>query len=84
MGSEPQSIFFAKSSTSLSSVSPYIVSMNNEFSPAVLWLELSHCCNDIITIVLGVKGVPLKKCHDQGAEMLTSKRNTRYNERNGI
>jgi hypothetical protein len=47
MGSEPQSIFFAKRSTFLSSVSPCIVSMNNEFSPLVLWLELSQCCKDI-------------------------------------
>jgi hypothetical protein len=39
--------------------------MNNEFSPVFLWLELSQCCKDIITIVLGVKGAPLKKCHDQ-------------------
>jgi hypothetical protein len=40
--------------------------MNNEFSPVVLWLELSLCCKDIITIVLGVKGAPLRNCHDQG------------------
>jgi hypothetical protein len=33
--------------------------MNNEFSPLVLWLELSQCCKDIITIVLGVKDAPL-------------------------
>jgi hypothetical protein len=66
MESEPQSIFFAKSSTFLSNVNFYIVGMNNEFSPVVLWLELSQCCKDIITIVLGVKGAPLKKCHDQG------------------
>jgi hypothetical protein len=59
MGSEPQSIFFAKRSTFLISMSLCIVSMNNEFSPAFLWLELSHCCKDIITIVLGVKGVHL-------------------------
>jgi hypothetical protein len=58
MGSEPPSIFFAKSSTLLSSVSPCIVSMNNKFSPIVLWLELSQCCKDIITIVLGVKDAP--------------------------
>jgi hypothetical protein len=64
MGSEPQSVFFTKSSTFLSSVSPCIVSMNNAFSPVVLWLELSQCCKDIITIVLGVKGAPLRKCHD--------------------
>jgi hypothetical protein len=66
MGSEPQSIFIAESSTFLSSVSPCIVSMNNEFSPVVLWLKLSQCCKDIITIVLGVKCAPLRKCHDQG------------------
>jgi hypothetical protein len=59
MGSEPQSIFFGKRSAFLSNVSPCIVSMNNEFSPVVLWLELSQCCKDIITIVLGVKGAPL-------------------------
>jgi hypothetical protein len=40
--------------------------MNNKFSPVVLWLELSQCCKDIITIVLSVKGAPLRKCHDQG------------------
>jgi hypothetical protein len=33
--------------------------MNNELSPVVLWLELSQCCKNIITIVLGVKGAPL-------------------------
>jgi hypothetical protein len=38
----------------LSSVSPCIVSMNNEFSPVVLWLELSQYYKDIITIVLGI------------------------------
>jgi hypothetical protein len=54
-----------KSSTFLSSVSFCIVSMNNEFSPVVLWLELSQWCNDIITIILGVKGVPLRRWHDQ-------------------
>jgi hypothetical protein len=27
-------------------------------SPVVLWLELSQCCKDIITIVLGVKVIP--------------------------
>jgi hypothetical protein len=61
MGSELQSIFFAKNSTFLSSVSPYIVSMNNEFSLVVLWLELSQCCKDIITIIFGVKGALLRK-----------------------
>jgi hypothetical protein len=66
MGSEPQSIFFAKDATFLSIVGPYIVSMNNEFSPVVLWLELSQCCKDIITIVFGIKVAPLRKCHDQG------------------
>jgi hypothetical protein len=66
MGSEPQSIFFTKSSTFLSNVTPCIVSMNNEFSPVVLWLELSQYCKDIIMIVLGIKGDPLRKCHDQG------------------
>jgi hypothetical protein len=66
MGREPQSIFFEKSSTFLSSVSPCIVSMNNEFSPIVPWLDLSQCCNDIITIVLGAKDAPLRKYHDQG------------------
>jgi hypothetical protein len=66
MESEPQSIFFAKGSIFLSSVSPYIVSMNNEFSPFVLWLELSHGCKDIIRIAFDVKGAPLTKCHDQG------------------
>jgi hypothetical protein len=40
--------------------------MNNEFSPVVLWLELSQCYKDIITIVLHVKSAPLRKCHDQG------------------
>jgi hypothetical protein len=65
MGSEPQSIFSAKSSAFLSNVSVCIVSMNNEFSPVVLWLELSQCWKDIITIVFGVKGAPLRKCHDQ-------------------
>jgi hypothetical protein len=50
----------------LSSMSPCIVSMNNEFSPVVIWLELSQCCEDIIAIVLGVKGAPLRKCHGQG------------------
>jgi hypothetical protein len=59
MGSEPQSIFFAKCSIFLSSVSPCIVSMNNKFSPVVLWLDLSQYCKNIITIVLGVKGRPL-------------------------
>jgi hypothetical protein len=39
--------------------------MNKEFSPVVLWLELSQCCKDIITIIFGVKGAPLRKCHDQ-------------------
>jgi hypothetical protein len=58
--------FLRKNSTFLSSVSPCIVSMNNEFSLLVLWLELSQCCKDIITIVLGVKDEPLRKCHDQG------------------
>jgi hypothetical protein len=58
MGSKPQSVSFTKSSTFLSNVSPCIVSMNNEFSPVVLWLELSQYCNDIIMIVLGVKGRP--------------------------
>jgi hypothetical protein len=66
MGSEPQSIFFAKSLAFLSSVIPCIVSMNNEFSPVVLWLELSQCCKDIIMMVIGVKGVPLRKYQDQG------------------
>jgi hypothetical protein len=33
--------------------------MNNEFSPFFLWLELSQCCKDITTIVLGVKVLPL-------------------------
>jgi hypothetical protein len=56
MGNEPQSIFFAKSSTFLSNS---IVSMNNKFSPIVLSLELSQCCKDVITRVLGVKGAPL-------------------------
>jgi hypothetical protein len=58
--------FLRKSSTFLSSVSPRIVSMNNEFSPVVLWLELSQGFKDIITIVLGVKDGPLRKCQDQG------------------
>jgi hypothetical protein len=49
----------AKSSTFLSSVSPCIVSTNNEFSPVVLWLELSQYCKDVITRVLSVKGTPL-------------------------
>jgi hypothetical protein len=40
--------------------------MNNEFSPVVLWLELSQYCKDIITVVLGIKGAPLRKYHDQG------------------
>jgi hypothetical protein len=40
--------------------------MNNEFSPIVLWLELSQWCKDIITILLGVKGAPIRKCHDPG------------------
>jgi hypothetical protein len=40
--------------------------MNNEFFPVVLWPELSQYCKDIITIILGVKGAPLRKCHDQG------------------
>jgi hypothetical protein len=40
--------------------------MNNEFSPVALWLELSQWCKNIITIVLGVKGAPLGKYHDQG------------------
>jgi hypothetical protein len=40
--------------------------MNNKFSSVVLWLELSQCCKDIITIVLDVKGAPLRKCRDQG------------------
>jgi hypothetical protein len=66
MGSGPQFLFFAKSSTFLSSMNPCIVSGNIEFSPVVLWLELSQCCNDIITRIFGVKGAPLKKCHDQG------------------
>jgi hypothetical protein len=65
MGSKRQSIFFAKSSTLLSSVSPCIVSTNNDFSSVVLWLELSQYCKDIITIVLGIIGAPLRKCHDQ-------------------
>jgi hypothetical protein len=43
-----------------------VVSTNNNFSPVNLWLELSQCCKDIITIVLGVKGAPLRKRHDQG------------------
>jgi hypothetical protein len=59
MGSELQSIFFVNGSTFLSSASPCIVRMNNEFSPIVLWLELSQCCLDIITIVLDVKVRPL-------------------------
>jgi hypothetical protein len=63
MGSEAQSIFFAKSSTVLSNC---IVSTNKEFSPVVLWLELSSCSKDIITIILGVKGAPLMKYQDQG------------------
>jgi hypothetical protein len=65
-GGEPQSIFFAKGSTFLSNMSPCIVSMNNEFSPVVLWLKLSQCCKDIITRVLGAKDAPFRKCHDQG------------------
>jgi hypothetical protein len=40
--------------------------MNDEFSPVVLWLELSQCYKDIIMIVLGVKLAPLRKCHDEG------------------
>jgi hypothetical protein len=63
MGSEPQPIFFAKSSTFLSSC---IVSMNNEFSPGVVWLELSRRCKDIITIVLDVKGAPLGSATIEG------------------
>jgi hypothetical protein len=78
MGSEPQSIFFAKSSTFLSIVSPCIVSMNNEFSPVVLRLELSQCCKDIITIVLGVKGAPLRKCHDQGKSKWISRNDNHH------
>jgi hypothetical protein len=66
MGSELQSIFFAKSLTFLSSVSPCIVSMKNEFSPVVLWRELSQCRKDIIAILPGVKSAPLRKCHGQG------------------
>jgi hypothetical protein len=50
--------FLCKNLIFLSSVSPRIVSMNNEFSPVVLWLELSQYCKGIITIVLGVKGHP--------------------------
>jgi hypothetical protein len=50
----------------LRSVSSCIVSMNNDFSPVVLWLELGKCCKDIITLVLGVKGAPHRKCHNQG------------------
>jgi hypothetical protein len=30
---------------------------------------LSQCCKAIITIVLGVKGAPLRKCHDQGKSL---------------
>jgi hypothetical protein len=66
MRCEPQSIFFAKGSTFLSSVSPCTVSMNNEFSPIVVWRELTQCYSDIITIVLGVNGTPLSKCYNQG------------------
>jgi hypothetical protein len=63
--------FLCKKFGILISVSPCIVSMNNEFSPVVLWLELSQCCADIIAIVLGVKGAPLRKCHDQGKSQWT-------------
>jgi hypothetical protein len=58
--------FLRKKFTFLSNVSPCIVSMNDELASVVLWLKLSQCCKDIITIVLGVKGTPLRKCHDQG------------------
>jgi hypothetical protein len=40
--------------------------MNDEFSPIVLWLELSQCCKDIITIVPGVKGAPLRNATIKG------------------
>jgi hypothetical protein len=67
--------FLRKSSTFLSNC---IVSMNNEFSPVVRWLELSQCCKDIITITLGVKGVPLGKClikgNPKGFQAMVSRR----------
>jgi hypothetical protein len=40
--------------------------MNNEFSPVVVWLELSQCCKNMITTVLGIQDTPLRKCHNQG------------------
>jgi hypothetical protein len=58
--------FLRKSSTFLSNVSSCIVSMSNEFSPVVLWLELSQCCKNIIVIVLGVKGGPSESSRIKG------------------
>jgi hypothetical protein len=58
--------FLLKMFDILNSVSPFIVSMNNEFSPVVLWLALSQSYKDVIMIVLGVECAPLRKCHDQG------------------
>jgi hypothetical protein len=58
--------FLRENLDSFEQCEPLHVIMNNEFSPVVLWLELSQCCKDIITIVLGIKGAPLGSATIEG------------------
>jgi hypothetical protein len=54
----PQPIFVATSATLLDSMWACIVCMNNEASLASLWAQLDQFCEDIVTIVSGLKRRP--------------------------
>jgi hypothetical protein len=58
---EAEPIFFAKSSAFSGDVASCVVSMNNEFSPINLRAERKKFCDNIDTVLLGMKYVAFWK-----------------------
>jgi hypothetical protein len=53
-GGEPQAVFDTNRSTVLSHMHPCIVCVKNEFSPASLRAKRNQCCENMITVVIGI------------------------------
>jgi hypothetical protein len=61
MYDEAESVFFAKRSAVSGCVVSCVVSMNNESAPINLRADRKKLCENINTVVLGIRSVPFWK-----------------------